>query len=57
MMQTEPTQPKRTWLDECLPVGVLDNEQSEQLWDACCATKLEDPFSEWEKRRGEISVA
>ena len=40
---------KRMWLDECVPVGVFDDEQSEQIWDACCASHPDNPFSEWEK--------
>ena len=56
MMQTEATQTKPAWLDEGLPVGVLDNEQSEQLWDTCCASHPEDPFTEWGKRKSEGSV-
>jgi hypothetical protein len=47
----EATQAKRVCLDEGLPVGVLDNEQSEQLWDACCASHPGDPFAEWENKR------
>ena len=51
MMQTEATQTKSAWLDEGLPVGVLNDEQSEQLWDACCASHPDDPFLEWENKR------
>jgi hypothetical protein len=54
MMQTEATPTKSTWLDEALPAGVLDNEQTEQLWDACCASCPGDPFSEWEKQKEEL---
>ncbi len=56
MTRAEVTQTKRIWLDEGLPVGVLDNEQSEQLWDACSASYPDDPFAEWEKRKSEGSV-
>lgn len=45
----------RVWLDECVPAGVFDDEQSEQLWDACCASHPDDPFLEWEKRKGASS--
>jgi hypothetical protein len=33
------------------PAGVLDNEWTEQLWDACCASHPDDPFLEWEKQK------
>ncbi len=56
MMQAEATQTKSAWLDEGLPVGVFDDEQSEQLWDACCASHTGDPFAVWEKRKSEGSV-
>lgn len=42
------------WLDEGLPAGVLRDELSEQLWDDCCASHPDDPFSEWERRKGEL---
>ncbi len=42
---------KPLWLDESLPAGVLDGEQTERLWDACCASHPDDPFSEWEKQK------
>ena len=56
MTQMEATQIKRAWLDEGLPVGVLDDEQAEQLWEACTASHPDDPFAEWEKRKSEGSV-
>jgi hypothetical protein len=51
--EAEATQTKRAWLDEGLPVGVLNDEQSEQLWEACSASHTGDPFAEWEKRKGQ----
>ncbi|CDQ10559.1 protein of unknown function [Acidithiobacillus ferrivorans] len=51
MMQAEATQTKSAWLDEGLPVRVFDDDQSEQLWDACCASCPGDPFTEWEKQK------
>ena len=56
MTQAEVTQIKRAWLDEGLPVGVLDDEQSEQLWDVCSASYSDDPFAGLEKRKSEGSV-
>ena len=48
---------RRVWLDECLPAGVFDGEQHERLWDACCASHPDDPFSQWERRKEENGVA
>jgi hypothetical protein len=38
-------------LDESLPVGALDDLASELEWIQCC-TMSDDPWSEWERRRG-----
>ena len=45
------TEARRAWLDEGVPAGVFDSEQTERIWDACCASRPDDPFSEWEKRK------
>jgi hypothetical protein len=47
----------KKWLDESLPVGVLEDEQSELVWEECCASCPDNPFLEWERRKGGISVA
>ena len=49
------TESKRMWLDECVPVGVFDDEQSERLWDECCVSCPDNPFSEWEKQKEKSS--
>ncbi len=53
-MSPVPAEAKRMWLDECVSVGVFDDERSERLWDACCATKSEDPFLEWAKQKEQL---
>ena len=46
---------RRMRLDECVPAGVFDDDQSEQIWDVCCASHPDDPFSEWEKQKEKSS--
>ena len=38
-----------SYLDEAVPNGAFDDEDSELLWETCCRVSPQDPWKEWER--------
>ncbi len=45
------------FLDESLPAGVLDDAQSEALWEQCVAIWGQRAFDEWPRFREQAEEA
>ena len=44
------------FLDESLPAGVLENAETEALWDECVRQFGSEAYDEWERFRAQAMV-